>query len=75
MFFNPDHATFTFLGFRIDLDGNLINPSTSEIITAGLMTRHLRTGLHVQRVNFDEDFESLNKYVMSSVKYQVFFDS
>ncbi|KAK3715936.1 hypothetical protein QZH41_016501 [Actinostola sp. cb2023] len=61
LFFNPDHATFTFLGFRIDPDGNLIDPSSGDIIREGLMTRHLRTGLHVQLVNFEENFESLEK--------------
>lgn len=53
----------SFLGFRVDEDGNLLDPRTEKIIQEGLMTRHLRTGLHVQRVDFNTDFESYSKYV------------
>lgn len=53
----------TFLGFRVDQDGNLLDPRTGEIIQEGLMSRHLRTGLHVQRVDLNNDFESYSKYV------------
>lgn len=53
----------TFLGFRVDEDGNLLDPRTEEVIQERLMTKHLRTGLHVQRVDFNTDFESYSKYV------------
>lgn len=65
IFFNPDHATLTFLGFRVDLDGNLLDPQTEEIVKENLMSRHLRTGLHVQKVDLNNDFESYAKYVFS----------
>ncbi len=52
----------TFLGFRVDQDGNLLDPRTEEVIKGGLMSRHLRTGLHVQRVDLDNNFESYSKY-------------
>ena len=51
----------TFLGFRVDEDGNLLDPRTGQIIQEGLMSRHLRTGLHVQRVDLNNDFESYSK--------------
>ena len=53
----------SFLGFRVDEEGNLLDPRTEEIIQEGLMTRHLRTGLHVQKVDFNTDFEFYSKYV------------
>ena len=53
----------SFLGFRVDLKGNLLDPRTEEIIQERLMTRHLRTGLDAQGVDFDTDFESYSKYV------------
>ena len=64
IFFNrPNNDTMTFLGFRVDENGNLLDPETEEIIQEGLMTRHLRTGLHVQRVDLNNNFESYSKYV------------
>lgn len=64
IFFNrPNNDTMTFLGFRVDEDGNLLDPRTEEVIQERLMTKHLRTGLHVQRVDFNTDFESYSKYV------------
>ena len=62
VFFNrPYNDTMTFLGFRVDEEGNLLDPRTEQIIQERLMTRHLRTGLHVQRVDFNTDFESYSK--------------
>lgn len=67
IFFNPDHETLTFLGFRVDLDGNLLDPQTGETIGEQLMSRHLRTGLHVQKVDLNNDFESCSKYVSTEL--------
>lgn len=66
IFFNPDHATMTFLGFQVDQNGNLLNPrpkkcKTKEIIKRNIMSRPLRTGLHVQKVHLDNNFESYSK--------------
>ena len=65
IFFNPDHVTLTFLGFQVDADGvsQFLDPQTGEIIQQQLMSRHLRTGLHVQNVDLNNDFESYSKYV------------
>ena len=61
IFFNPDHDTMTFLGFRVDQEGNLLDPQNTEIIQRGIMTRHLRTGLYVQKVDLENSFESYSK--------------
>lgn len=61
IFFNPDHATMTFLGFQVDQNGNLLDPKTKEIIKRNIMSRPLRTGLHVQKVDLDNNFESYSK--------------
>ena len=66
IFFNPDHDTMTFLGFRVDQEGNLLDPQTRKIIQEGIMTRHLRTGLYVQKVDLENSFESYSKYVSSN---------
>ncbi|CAH3163087.1 unnamed protein product, partial [Porites evermanni] len=63
LFFNPDHETLSFLGFKVDEDGNaeFLDPQTGEIVQKRLMPRRLRTGLHVQKVDLNHDFESKNK--------------
>ncbi|KAJ7339358.1 hypothetical protein OS493_005752 [Desmophyllum pertusum] len=61
IFFHPDHISMTFLGFRLDPDGNLLDPQTDEIIQERLISRRLRTGLHVQGVDLDKDIESYSK--------------
>ena len=65
IFFNPDHVTLTFLGFQVNEDGfsQFLDPQTGEISRQQLMSRHLRTGLHVQKVDLNNDFESYSKYV------------
>ena len=64
LFFNRDHVSVTFLGFKIPPDGNLVDPKNDEVIETGLMTEQLRDGLTRQRVNFDEDYNSWNKLVI-----------
>jgi len=63
LFFNRDHVSVTFLGFKIAPDGNLVDPKNDEVIERGLMTKQLRDGLTRQRVNFDEDYNAWNKLV------------
>lgn len=65
LFFNPDHVTLTFLGFQVDANGNaeFLNPQTGAVVRQNLMSRHLRIGLHVQRVDLNNNFESYEKYV------------
>ena len=51
----------TFVGFHIDSNGNLIDPDRHVIIQQNLMSRHLRTGLHVQKVDMQTNYESWSK--------------
>ena len=51
----------TFVGFHIDRDGNLIDPDSRDLIQRNLMTRHLRTGLFVQKVDMETNYESWGK--------------
>ena len=51
----------TFVGFHIDPNGNLIDPDHHVIIKQNFMSRHLRTGLHVQEVDMQTNYESLSK--------------
>ena len=64
LFFNRDHVSVTFLGFKITPDGNLVDPMNNEAIERGLMTKELRNGLAQQRVNFDEDYNAWSKLVI-----------
>ena len=64
LFFNRDHDSVTFLGFKITPDGNLVDPMNNEAIERGLMTKELRNGLAQQRVNFDEDYNAWSKLVI-----------
>ena len=57
----------TFLGFRVDQNGNLLDPRSEEIIQERLMSRHLRTGLQLQMVDLNNDFETYSKYVSGDV--------
>ena len=62
IFFNQDRVTMTFVGFHIDQNGNLIDPDRRIIIQPNLMSRHLRTGLFVQKVDMETNYESWSKY-------------
>ena len=62
IFFNQDRVTMTFVGFHIDQNGNLIDPDRHIIIEPNLMSRHLRTGLFVQKVDMETNYESWSKY-------------
>ncbi|XP_037626449.1 E3 ubiquitin-protein ligase rnf213-alpha-like isoform X1 [Sebastes umbrosus] len=63
IFFNDDHISMTFIGFHLvpnDQKGvDAINPLTGEVIKKSIMTRELYTGLRVQRVPFNRDFDQL----------------
>ena len=62
IFFNHDHVSVTFLGFKITSDGNLVDPKTNAIMEKQLLTKELRNGLVLQRVNFEEDYNAWNRY-------------
>ena len=52
----------TFVGFHIDQNGNLIDPDSRVIIQPNLMSGHLRTGLFIQKVDMETNYESWSKY-------------
>ena len=52
----------TFVGFHIDQNGNLIDPDSRVIIQPNLMSEHLRTGLFIQKVDMETNYESWSKY-------------
>ena len=62
IFFNQDGVTMTFVGFHIDQNGNLIDPDSRVIIQPNLMSDHLRTGLFIQKVDMETNYESWSKY-------------
>ena len=70
IFFNQDRVTMTFVGFHIDQNGNLIDPDSRVIIQPNLMSEHLRTGLFIQKVDMETNYESWSKYEI----YIYFFD-
>ena len=52
----------TFVGFHIDQNGNLIDPDSRVVIKPNLMSTRLRTGLSVQNVDMETNYESWSKY-------------
>ncbi|XP_071342169.1 E3 ubiquitin-protein ligase rnf213-alpha-like isoform X2 [Trachinotus anak] len=63
IFFNDDHVSMTFIGFHLKLNDqkgvDAINPLTEEVIKKNIMTQELYTGLKLQRVPFNSDFDQL----------------
>ncbi|KAI3368624.1 hypothetical protein L3Q82_025623, partial [Scortum barcoo] len=63
IFFNDDHMSMTFIGFHLELNDqnevDAINPVTKEVIKRNIMTQELYTGLKLQRVPFNRDFDQL----------------
>ena len=58
IFFNQDRVSLTFLGFKITLDGHLVDPKVNRVMEYNLLTKELRNGLALQGVKFDEDFNA-----------------
>uniref|UniRef100_A0A8C2YVW0 RING-type E3 ubiquitin transferase n=1 Tax=Cyclopterus lumpus TaxID=8103 RepID=A0A8C2YVW0_CYCLU len=64
IFFNDDHISVTFIGFHLELNDqrvDAINPLTREVIKENIMTQELFTGLSLQRVPFNRDFDQLSR--------------
>lgn len=57
----------TFLGFKIKPNGDLVDPKTGEVIEHQLLTKELRNGLVLQRVNFDENYNTWSRSVAVSI--------
>lgn len=54
----------TFVGFSVDRwSGNLIDFGTEQIIEKGILPRKLGIALHQNKVNMNENFDTLTRYV------------
>lgn len=62
IFFNQDHMSFSFVGFKANRQtGDLINPADGSIIEKAMISPQLITGLEQNRVNFNEDYTVWSK--------------
>uniref|UniRef100_A0A670Y6Z8 RING-type E3 ubiquitin transferase n=1 Tax=Pseudonaja textilis TaxID=8673 RepID=A0A670Y6Z8_PSETE len=65
IFFNKDCVSMTFIGFHLQYNNNgsidAINPLNGNIIKRNVMTRQLFRGLHLQRVPFNINFDTLTR--------------
>ena len=61
IFFNHDRFTMTFLGFRINQNGDLLDPGKNTVLEKKLMDPTLRGQLKHQGVDFDADYEKRNR--------------
>ena len=61
IFFNHDRFTMTFLGFRLNEKGDLLNPANNDVLEKKLMNPTLRGQLNAQGVNFDADYEKRDR--------------
>ncbi|XP_026523023.1 E3 ubiquitin-protein ligase RNF213 [Notechis scutatus] len=65
IFFNKDCVSMTFIGFHLQCSNNgsidAINPLNGNIIKRNVMTRQLFRGLHLQRVPFNINFDTLTR--------------
>lgn len=57
IFFNEDRQTLTFMGFRVTKSGDLLDPTSNQLLERGIMTSQLFSGLQRQGVNFSEDYK------------------
>lgn len=64
MFFNRDKITITFVGFNVNRNGDLVHPSTREIIEPRIMSSDLQQRLRQNRVNLNENYQLWNKSTM-----------
>uniref|UniRef100_A0A3B3SIL3 RING-type E3 ubiquitin transferase n=1 Tax=Paramormyrops kingsleyae TaxID=1676925 RepID=A0A3B3SIL3_9TELE len=64
IFFNADHISMSFLGFRIQKCPlgrtlNAVHPQNNKVIMGDVMTPHLLEGLQRQGISFSENFDNL----------------
>ncbi|XP_048870948.1 E3 ubiquitin-protein ligase rnf213-beta [Brienomyrus brachyistius] len=64
IFFNADHISMSFLGFRIQKCPfgrtlNAVHPQDNKVIMGDVMTPHLLEGLQRQGISFNENFDNL----------------
>ena len=63
IFFNNDGVSITFVGFIINKNGDLVDPSRA-VLEPRIMTPKLYTGLIRQGVNFSDDYRNWKKAAM-----------
>ena len=61
IFFNHDRDSMTFLGFRLNPNGDLLDPANNTVLERRLMNPTLRGQLNAQGVNFDTDYEKRDR--------------
>lgn len=64
LFFNRDLASLTYIGFNINDNGDLINPTNHEVVEKSVISKQLVQDLKVNYCDFQESFISLQKYVL-----------
>ena len=67
LFFNQDRITMSFLGFNVDVNGNLLDPDLGCVIKPNIMTKNLYEDLMRQmtrnEVTLNTNYKTLNRYV------------
>ncbi|XP_060084373.1 E3 ubiquitin-protein ligase rnf213-alpha-like [Ylistrum balloti] len=63
LFFNPDHHSMTFVGFKIQrATGDLMDQQTETVLEPRIMQRELQDSLIRNKVNIDENFDRLERH-------------
>ena len=62
IFFNEDRESITFVGFKVNEDGELIDPRTRMEIEPDILSPTLYCALYANKVNFKEDYLEWNKH-------------
>ena len=63
LFFNDDGMSITFIGFIINSNGDLVDPSKA-VLEPGIMDRQLCAELRRQGINFSDNYRNWKKAVM-----------
>jgi hypothetical protein len=61
LFFNEDGQTFTFLGFYINYNFDLVDVNTNKVLEKAIMSRELRDAFIANKVPIKEDFDKLER--------------
>ena len=64
LFFNQDKTTITFVGFNVNIEGDLIDPVSGRVIEKALMNPVLYNGLKRNGVNLSENHQHWDKRTM-----------
>ncbi|XP_019643756.1 PREDICTED: E3 ubiquitin-protein ligase rnf213-alpha-like [Branchiostoma belcheri] len=61
LFFNSDHQTMTFLGFHVDGNGNIRDPTNNRVLQQNVMGKPLRQCLDLQGVDLQVNFDKMQR--------------